>query len=108
MEDKENERHSSLNDDNTRDSSVNSLVPSSLLLTVLHHLGLSTEQTRAEPSFDEAKASLRSADWEERVRAVRTLGKLDTADSVARIASSLDDPDGSVRAAAVHALGTIG
>ena len=108
MEDKENERHSSLNDDNTRDSSVNAQVPSSLLPTVLHRLGLRPEQARLKLSFDDAKANLSSDDWEVRVAAVRALGKLDTAASVALIASALDDPDGSVRAAAVHALGDVG
>jgi len=107
MEDKENEQHSSLNDENTRGLPVNAQVPPSLLPAILHRLGLSTEQARDEQSFDDAKASLKSDDWEARIAAVRALGKLDTAASVALIASALDDQDGSVRAAAVHVLGNV-
>jgi len=108
MEDKTNERYSSLNDNNSRGSSMNAQVPSSLLPTVLHRLGLPPEQTRAELSLDDAKASLNSDDWEVRIAAVRALGKMDSVTSVALIATALDDPDGSVRAAVVHTLGNIG
>ena len=108
MEDKRNEWHSSLNGNNTRGSSENAQVPSSLLPTVLHRLGLPPEQARSELSFDDAKVRLTSDDWEVRVAAVRALGKLDTAASIALIISALDDQDGSVRAAAVHVLGNLG
>ena len=108
MEDKQNEWHSSLNSNNTRGSAGNAQVPSSLLSTVLHRLGLPPEQSRSELSFDDAKVRLTSDDWEVRVAAVRALGKLDTAASVALIVSALDDQDGSVRAAAVHVLGNLG
>ncbi len=107
MGDKENGQYSSLNDHNTRGSWVNTQIPSSLLPAVLHRLGLPREQAHVEPSFDEAKADLKSDDWEVRVAAVRTLEKLDTASSVSLIASALEDQDESVRAAAVHALGNI-
>ncbi len=108
MEDKQNEWHSSLNGNNTRGPSGNAQVPSSLLPTVLHRLGLPPEQARSELSFDDAKVRLTSDDWEVRVAAVRALGKLDMAASIALIMSALDDQDGSVRAAAVHVLGNLG
>ena len=108
MEDKQNEWHSSLNNNNPRGSAGNAQVPSSLLQTVLHRLGLPPEQARSELSFDDAKVRLTSDDWEVRVVAVRALGKLDTAASVALIVFALDDQDGSVRAAAVHVLGNLG
>ena len=108
MEDKQNEWHSSLNGNNTRGPSGNAQVPSSLLPTVLHRLGLPPEQARSKLSFDDAKVRLTSDDWEVRVAAVRALGKLDMAASIALIMSALDDQDGSVRAAAVHVLGNLG
>ena len=108
MEDKQNEWHSILNGNNTLGSAENAQVPSSLLPTVLHRLGLSPEQAHSELTFDDAKVRLTSDDWEVRVVAVRALGKLDTAASVALIVSALDDQDGSVRAAAVHVLGNLG
>jgi len=108
MEDKQNEWHSILNGNNIIGSADNAQVPSSLLPTVLHQLGLSPEQVRPELSFDDAKVRLTSDDWQVRAVAVRALGKLDTAASVALIVSALDDQDGSVRAAAVHVLGNLG
>ena len=108
MEDKQNEWHSILNGNNIIGSAGNAQVPSSLLQTVMHRLGLPPEQARSELSFDDAKVRLTSDDWEVRVVAVRALGKLDTAASVALIVSALDDQDGSVRAAAVHILGNLG
>jgi HEAT repeats len=107
MEDKINEIHNSLNDDNSNGSSLSTQVPLSLLPTVLHRLRLSPEQARPELSFDHSKASLQSDNWEVRTAAVRELGRLDTPASVALIASALDDPDASVRAAAVHTLGNV-
>jgi len=108
MEDKQNEWHSILNGNNIIGSAGNAQVPSSLLQTVMHRLGLPPEQARSELSFDDAKVRLTSDDWEVRVAAVRALGKLDTAASIALIVSALDDQDGSVRAAAVHVLGNLG
>jgi len=108
MEDKQNEWHSILNGNNIIGSADNAQVPSSLLPTVLHQLGLSPEQVRPELSFDDAKVRLTSDDWQVRAVAVRALGKLDTAASVALIVSALDDQDWSVRAAAVHILGNLG
>jgi hypothetical protein len=108
MEDKINERHSSLNDDNSKGSSLNTQVPPSLLPTVLHRLGLSPEQAQVVLSLNDVKASLEGDDWEVRIAAVRTLGRLDTPASMTLIATALDDPDASVRAAAVHTLGNVG
>ena len=108
MEDKQNEWHSILSGNNTLGSAGNAQVPSPLLPTILHRLGLPPEQVRPELSFDVAKVRLTSDDWQVRIAAVRALGKLDTAASVALIVSALDDQDGSVRAAAVHVLGNLG
>ncbi len=108
MQNKENERHISQDGDSTTGSLGNARVPSTLLPTVLHRLGLLPEQALPETSLDDVIATLKSDDWEVRVAAVRALGKLETADSVELLVSALDDEDGSVRAAAVHALGNAG
>ncbi len=108
MQNKEDERHISQDGDNTAGSLGNARVPSSLLPTVLHRLGLLPEQALPETSLDDVIAPLKSDDWEVRIAAVRALEKLETADSVELLVSALDDEDGSVRAAAVHALGNAG
>ena len=73
MEDKQNEWHSILNGNNIIGSAGNAQVPSSLLQTVMHRLGLPPEQARSELSFDDAKVRLTSDDWEVRIVAVRAL-----------------------------------
>ena len=108
MEYNENEWHISQNGNNTRGSRRDTQVPSSLLPTVLHRLGLLPEQALSEIEADELVAKLKSDDWEVRVGAVRALGKLGTGVPVELLASVLDDEDGSVRAAAVYALGQVG
>lgn len=108
MEYKDNKWYISQNGHNKRGSLGNTQVPSSLLPTVLHRLGLTPEQALSEILVDDLIARLKSDDWEVRVAAVRALGKLNTGASVELLASALDDEDGSVRAAAVHALGNVG
>src|SRR5947209_15102834 len=111
MEDKDNELHTSQDENNKTGSSGsggNAQVPSSLLPTVLHRLGLPPEQAQSEVSLDDLLAKLKSDDWEVRVAAVRTLGKLGASISVEPLASALHDEDASVRAAAVHVLADAG
>jgi lambda repressor-like predicted transcriptional regulator len=108
MEDKDNEWHISQNGHNKRGSLGNTQVPSCLLQTVLHRLGLTPEQALSEILVDDLIARLKSDDWEVRIAAVRALGKLNSGASVELLVSALDDEDGSVRAAAVHALGNVG
>jgi len=107
MEDKVNGWRISHNEDNSRGSSRDAGVPSSLLPNVLHRLGLTPEQALAELSFDDLVAKLKSDDWNVRAAAVRALGKRDAAVPIELLVSVLDDEDESVRAAAVHVLGKI-
>ncbi len=108
MDYNENEWHISKDGDNQRVSSGQAQVPSSLLPTVLHRLGLTPEQTLSELSLDDLVAKLKNDDWEVRVAAVRALEKLAAGTHVELLVSALDDEDGSVRAAAVHVLGNEG
>ncbi len=108
MDYNENEWHISKDGDNQKVSSGQAQVPSSLLPTVLHRLGLTPEQTLSELSLDDLVAKLKNDDWEVRVAAVRALEKLAVGTHVELLVSALDDEDGSVRAAAVHVLGNEG
>src|SRR5437763_15899679 len=108
MEDKEHERYISQQSDNTNGSAEQAQVPSWRLPTVLHRLSLPPEQARSEVSLDDGLAKLKSENWEERAAAVRTLGRQDTDAFDELLVSALDDRDGSVRAAAVQALGKKG
>lgn len=83
-------------------------VPSSLLPTVLHRLGLTPAQTQQEMSVETVLANLKSDRWEERAAAVRLLGKLGTVAPITLLETALGDEDGSVRAAALHAMGNVG
>lgn len=107
MEDKVNGWRISHNEDNSRGSSRDAGVPSSLLPNVLHRLGLTPEQALAELSFDDLVAKLKSDDWNVRAAAVRALGKRDAAVPIELLVPVLDDEDESVRAAAVHVLGKV-
>jgi len=73
MDYNENEWHISKDGDNQKVSSGQAQVPSSLLPTVLHRLGLTPEQTLCELSLDDLAAKLKNDDWEVRVAAVRAL-----------------------------------
>src|SRR6266581_2117405 len=121
MEDKVNGWRISHNGDNSRGSSRDAGVPSSLLPNVLHRLGLTPEQALSELSFDDLVAKLKSDDWNVRAAAVRALGKRD-ADvpiellvhvlgkvarqaALDRLVAALHDADWHVRETAVLALG---
>ncbi|QBD79904.1 HEAT repeat domain-containing protein [Ktedonosporobacter rubrisoli] len=84
------------------------MVPETLLPTVLQHLGLRPEETLSEIPVDTLVSRLKSANWEERVAAVRALGKLDSGASIELLMSVLHDEDEAVRAATIHALGNMG
>src|SRR5436305_11916929 len=105
MEDHEHEEQISQESDTPNGSSGYAQVPSSLLPTVLQRLGLTAEWAHSEPSLEDLQAQLKSDDWMTRARAVRTLGRLNAAVAIELLLSALDDQDGSVRAAAVQALG---
>src|SRR5215467_6894661 len=105
MEDKVNGWRISHNDDNRRGSSRDTEVPSSLLPSVLHRLGLTPEQAFSVLSFDDLVAQLKSDNWHMRAAAVRALGKREPGVPIELLVPALDDEDESVRAAAVHVLG---
>jgi len=107
MENNVNGWRISHNEDNSRDSSRDAGVPSSLLPNVLHRLGLTPEQALSELSIDDLVAKLKSDDWNVRAAAVRALGKRDADVPIALLVSVLDDEDEAVRAAAVHVLGKV-
>ncbi len=83
-------------------------VPPSLLPMVLLRLGLSSDAPAPEISVDTLVDLLHSERWEERLNAVRMLGRLGSGVPVDLLTTALEDPDGSVRAAAIFALGTAG
>jgi hypothetical protein len=83
-------------------------VPPSLLPMVLLRLGLSSDSLSPEISVDTLVELLHSEEWEERLNAVRMLGRLGAGVPVDLLATVLDDPDASVRAAALFALGNAG
>lgn len=93
------------NEDNSRGTSRDTEIPSSLLPNVLHRLGLAPEQTLSELSFDNLVVKLKSDDWHVRAAAVRALGKRDADVPIDLLVPVLDDEDETVRAAAVHVLG---
>src|SRR6266705_353863 len=105
MEDKVNGWRISHNGDNSRGSSRDAGVPSSLLPNVLHRLGLTPEQALSELSFDDLVAKLKSDDWNVRAAAVRALGKVARQAAVDRLVAALHDADWHVRETAVLALG---
>src|SRR5260370_31327394 len=102
MDYNENEWHISKDGDNQRVSSGQAQVPSSLLPTVLHRLGLTPEQTLSELSLDDLAAKLKNDDWEVRVAAVRALEKLAGGTHLGLLVSSLGHGGRCVRAAADH------
>src|SRR6266567_3515931 len=104
MEDKVNGWRISHNGDNSRGSSRDAGVPSSLLPNVLHRLGLTPEQALSELSFDDLVAKLKSDDWNVREAAVRALGKQEQHIPDDVFMTALHDTDGSVREAAMLAL----
>jgi hypothetical protein len=83
-------------------------VPPSLLPMVLLRLGLSSDALEPELSVDTLVELLHSEEWEERLNAVRMLGRLGTGVPIDLLSAVLDDPDASVRAAALFALGNAG
>jgi hypothetical protein len=83
-------------------------VPSSLLPMVLLRLGLSSDSLLPEISVDTLVELLQSEQWEERLNAVRMLGRLGSGVPVDLLSTALDDNDGSVRAATLFALGNAG
>lgn len=83
-------------------------VPPSLLPMVLLRLGLSSDSLSPEISVDTLVELLHSEHWEERLNAVRMLGRLGSGVPIDLLATALDDPDGSVRAAALFALSNAG
>src|SRR5258708_19878344 len=99
MDYNENEWHISKDGDNQKVSSGQAQVPSSLLPTVLHRLGLTPEQTLSELSLDDLVAKLKNDDWEVRVAAVRALVKLAGGTPLQPPTPALGDKDRSVRAA---------
>src|SRR5260370_18627646 len=91
MDYNENEWHISKDGDNQRVSSGQAQVPSSLLPTVLHRLGLTPEQTLSELSLDDLAAKLKNDDWEVRVAAGRPPGEPAGRSPLALPLSSLDN-----------------
>jgi WD40 repeat protein len=79
--------------------------PPSLLPTVMNHLGLGQNQSRAISSLESLVVALESADWHERATTVRALGELKEDVLLEPLLAALDDEDESVRATAVIALG---
>lgn len=111
MENNENEWYRSQDGDNKSNTPGHAQVPSSLLPTVLHRLGLTPEQASSElPARDwnEDWKRLKSENWEERAAAVRALGQQETSASMELLLPALQDEDASVRAATVHVLGNLG
>lgn len=84
--------------------------PATLLPSILHQLGLANEPVAesSEIAVDDVVMNLRSEDWQTRIAAVRTLGKLGEHVPVELLNGALEDEDSSVRAAAVHVLGCAG
>jgi hypothetical protein len=86
-------------------------VPPSLLPTVLQRLGLSPETSKPDIPAISIKTlveQLHSADWEERLNAVRALERLESGVPVELLATVLKDDDASVRAAALSSLRNAG
>ncbi len=79
--------------------------PPSLLPTVMNHLGLGQNQSRAISSLEPLVVALESADWHKRATAVRALGELKEDVLLEPLLAALDDEDESVRATAIIALG---
>ncbi|GAC1366939.1 MAG: hypothetical protein NVSMB44_31800 [Ktedonobacteraceae bacterium] len=86
--------------------------PPTLFPNVLHQLGLSTgpaiTERPVETAVDDVVLNLQSYDWQMRIAAVRTLGKLGEHIPVELLEGALEDEDSSVRAAAVAVLGNAG
>ncbi len=110
MQDNENEWSSSPQGGDMEDVEEEPQVPSTLRPDVLQRLGLTPELMADdfELSVDDLIAKLQSDRWEERVVAVRALGKLETAVPVGMFSSARHDEDATVRAATVHVLGNMG
>src|SRR5258708_39804587 len=108
MDYNENEWYISKDGDNQRVSSGQAQVPSSLLPTVLHRLGLTPEQTLSELSLDDLAAKLKNDDWEVRVAAVRALENLAVGTPAELLVSALVHEEGAVHATAVHVMGNEG
>ncbi len=110
MQDNENEWSSRPEDDDREGLEEEPQVPSTLLPAVLQRLGLTPGLLVEdfELSVDDLIAKLRSASWEERVVAVRALGKLEHAVPIGMFSSVRHDEDATVRSATVHVLGTMG
>jgi hypothetical protein len=112
MEDKEHKEAISENSANEQGDQqlveYSSQVPPSLLPTVLQRLGLSPETSELEVSVKTLIEHLHSPAWEERLQAVRRLGRLESSVPVELLATVLKDDDASVRAAALSALRNAG
>src|SRR6266480_3671248 len=104
MQDNENEWSSSPQGGDMEDVEEEPQVPSTLRPDVLQRLGLTPELMADdfELSVDDLIEKLQSDRWEERVVAVRALGKLETAVPVGMFSSARHDEDATVRAAIVH------
>lgn len=70
MKYEENEWHMSQDGNNTEDRLGITEVPSSLLPTVLHRLGLAPEEASIDITVDDLLAQLKSDHWEVRLSAV--------------------------------------
>ena len=81
--------------------------PVTLLPTVLSRLGLSNGHTGVG-GMNDAPTDLHSSDWQVRLAAVRTLGKMGTQAPLEPLLVALKDEDASVRAAAVRGLSALG
>src|SRR5260370_32655823 len=79
--------------------------PPSLLPTVMNHLGLGQNQSRAISSLEPLVVALESADWHKRATAVRALGALKEDVLLEPLLAAWDDEDESVRATAIIAQG---
>ncbi len=110
MQNNENAWSSSSQGENTGGTEEEPQVPSTLLPSVLQRLGLTPELTEDdfELSVEDLIAKLKSDAWEERVVAVRALGKLETAVPSDMFASVRHDEDATVRATTVQVLGCMG
>lgn len=112
MEDKEPEELIPDNHGNEQEEQQpvghSALVPPSLLPTVLQRLGLSSEIEKPEISVKTLMKQLHSADWEERLNAIRRLERLESGVPIELLVPSLKDDDASVRAAALSALRNAG
>lgn len=107
MQENEHEWQSKQDDIQSENEPEQLQVPSSLLPSVLHRLGLPPEQAPSEQSLDALLLKLRSGTWEERTLALRALGSSEHTVSLDLLSPFLHDEDETVRATTVAMLGTM-